>query len=77
MFLCIVFFLITEHDSCEGTVFKCPEGILTVIGQVKRSFLWNWRSGQKKISEKEGYGPCEEEVLRPFLLQVPTMVDIA
>ena len=76
MFLCIVFFLIIEHDNCEKTVFKSPEGILTATGQVRRSFLPNWRSGQKKLSQKEGYGPCDEELLRPFLLQVPTMVDI-
>ena len=66
MFLGIVFFLIIEHDSCEGTVFKSPEGILTVFGQVKTAFPQERRSGQKNLFKKKAMVPVKKKFFARF-----------
>ena len=46
------FYLSIEHDNGEGSVYKCPHGLLTFFMQVIGLFLWHLRNQETNISKK-------------------------
>ena len=65
---CLTFHRIISCDTHPGIVYNCPQGILTIIVEVKRSFLQDLRGCWKhKLLEKKCNLCSEEKVLACFL----------
>ena len=48
-----IFTPIIEYDKPDGTIFKGPQGILTINVELKRSSLWDLRGRWKQTFQKK------------------------
>ena len=44
-----------EHDKCQGTIYKGPKEVWTMIVQMRRTFLWDLRGWYKQTFQKRAF----------------------
>ena len=64
-----------DYDNCQGTIYRGPQGILTIIVQIIWTIIWD-QSGRYKQTFQKTAVFTMKEVFGPFILVLSSVTNL-